>query len=408
MAGRHPRAFFSYTRFDNEHARDKLSHLRKRLEDELRGQLGSPFEIFQDVVDLAVGVDFQQRIASSINEAIFFIPVVTPSYFESKACIEELQAFRAREYSLLYEELIVPVYWININLPDNDLASELLTRNYADFRKIRQKPADSTDMDEKIELLATGVIQRLHEFNDHHVQVAGLTATIGAPTAHERVERHVVVSGTTTSLPRSVTPWLVVEAGGGYHPQVPITATTWTGRVTVGTKGFGADNNRDFPIHVIAASKTANQAFRQYIDAQSKLPKEKAWRGLSLPAGTRILRTTIVRRDDHAALLARLLGTYDEFRARPPQATGGTIAITGTPHGTLALAATNHSGAIEWRGTITVHPKTGAITGEYKHANGDGQGTMELTQEHDEISITGQDKATNAKPFYMLWRRQTP
>jgi len=106
-----------------------------------------------------------------------------------------------REYSLLYEELIVPVYWTTSSLPDDQLAVEIMTRNYTDFRKIRQKPADSPEMDEKIEELATQLIQRLHEFNDHHKQVSNLEAKISVPKNHERVERYVMVTGTTENSP---------------------------------------------------------------------------------------------------------------------------------------------------------------------------------------------------------------
>src|ERR1035441_3846713 len=48
LAHRQPKAFWSYTRFDDEHARGTLTALRKRLEDELRAQRGTPFAIYQD------------------------------------------------------------------------------------------------------------------------------------------------------------------------------------------------------------------------------------------------------------------------------------------------------------------------------------------------------------------------
>jgi cobaltochelatase CobT len=71
MAGRHPKAFLSYNRFDDEHARGKLSALRTRLEGEIKVQLGAPFQIFQDTIDLTWGADWQQRLLSSIDEAMF-------------------------------------------------------------------------------------------------------------------------------------------------------------------------------------------------------------------------------------------------------------------------------------------------------------------------------------------------
>jgi hypothetical protein len=53
----------------------------------------------------------------------------------------------------------------------------------------------------------------------------------------------------------------------------------------------------------------------------------------------KILATTTVRRDDQTSALASLVGAYDEYRAKPQQPTGGSIALKGTPHATLAISA---------------------------------------------------------------------
>src|SRR5580658_7509556 len=100
MADRHPQAFWSYTRFDDEHERRKLTALRTRLEGEVRSQLGTAFDIYQDTIDLAWGADWKQRLLTNIDETVFFIPVITPSYFTSNICRTELEAFRQREQKL--------------------------------------------------------------------------------------------------------------------------------------------------------------------------------------------------------------------------------------------------------------------------------------------------------------------
>jgi hypothetical protein len=161
------------------------------------------------------------------------------------------------------------------------------------------KPLESLEMDEKVEMLATQLIQRLHEFNDHQREIGSLKVNIITPKQHERVGRRVAATGTTQSLPKTITPWLVVEAGGRYHPQPPPIATTnWHGKVTIGGKGPGTDNGVDFPIHVIATSKSANETFNEYLRQQEK---KNEWHGLELPADTQILATTTVRRDDGRA-----------------------------------------------------------------------------------------------------------
>lgn len=189
-----------------------------------------------------------------------------------------------------------------------------------------------------------------------------------------------------------------------YHPQTPISTTAWSAKVTVGAGGFSASDNETFPIHVIATSKSADHEFRTYIDEQKASGK---WHGLQLPGGTKILATTTVRRNDHASTLAKLIGTYSEHRDQPLSPTGGTISISGTAHGHLVVDARNKNGQTEWRGTIAVDPGSGQVRGEYQNAISKGQGKLSLQQNADDITVTGQDSAVNAKPFYMIWKRQT-
>lgn len=408
LADRDPKAFWSYNRFDDQHARGKLTELRTRLENELHARLGTPFTIFQDTIDLTWGAQWQQRLLNSIDEAIFFIPLISPKYFGSPVCMTELDTFLQREQEILYEELILPVYWIDListNRPNDDLVSTIMSRNFVDFRELRLTPIDDSAIDEKIAEIASKLIQRLNEFNDHQRHTTNMKATITTPERHARVARNITVTGTTDSIPRGITPWLVVEAGGRYHPQtaIPITSRDWTTTTTIGTAEFGA-RKRDCPIYIIATTKTANEKFTNYRAEQQKL---QAWGGLRLlPAGTKILATTTVRRDDHASALAKLIGTYDEYRAKPPQPTKGTITIKGTPYGDLTITATSNAGDTVWTGTITVDPTTGQATADYQGTKATGQGTLELEQTEDEVAVTGKDNTAPTKPFHMIWKKR--
>ena len=54
---------------------------------------GEPFEIFQDVDDIGIGEHWSGKLEQMLDQARFFIPIVTPSYFTSEACREELEKF---------------------------------------------------------------------------------------------------------------------------------------------------------------------------------------------------------------------------------------------------------------------------------------------------------------------------
>ena len=104
--------------------------------------------------------------------------------------------------------------------------------------------------------------------------------------------------------------------------------------------------------------------------------------------------------------LAKLIGTYDEYRAKPPQPTEGTITIEGTAYGDLAITAVSKTGDTVWTGNIIVDPTTGKASATYRYPKSADQGTLELESGDDEILVTGKDIAAPTKPFHMIWRKR--
>jgi hypothetical protein len=112
--------------------------------------------------------------------------------------------------------------------------------------------------------------------------------------------------------------------------------------------------------------------------------------------------------DDHATALRCLIGTYDEYRAKPPRATSGLIRIQGAANGTLTVTASTDAGETVWTGSITVDSITGDVTGAYRYAKTSDQGTLKLQLSGDEIAVIGADRTAPAKPFQMAWRNRRP
>lgn len=82
---RPPDAFLSYTRFDEQHGDGAISQFRDRLASAVRAVAGEPFEIFQDVDGIGLGKHWPTTLERMLDQARFFIPILTPSYFTSKA-----------------------------------------------------------------------------------------------------------------------------------------------------------------------------------------------------------------------------------------------------------------------------------------------------------------------------------
>jgi hypothetical protein len=154
-------AFLSYVHADDAHDGGKIIKICERLSSEVRSQSGVPLHIFIDRNDIEWGETWRSRIDESLGSATLLIPIVTPSYFLSLACRDELTKFLEREKELKRRDLILPIYYIETpqfeNRPSHNadaLADELSTRQYVDWRHLRKVDLGSQVVDEHIERLA--------------------------------------------------------------------------------------------------------------------------------------------------------------------------------------------------------------------------------------------------------------
>jgi F-box protein 11 len=145
-----PAAFMSYVRFDDEHEGGQLTQFQERLSAEVRIQTGEAFPIFQDRNDIAWGQSWQARINEALDAVTLLIPIITPSFFRSPPCRDELTKFLGRERQLGRQDLILPVYYVSapelddpVRREADELARVLATRQYTDWRELRFEPFTS-------------------------------------------------------------------------------------------------------------------------------------------------------------------------------------------------------------------------------------------------------------------------
>ncbi len=181
------RAFMSYTRFDDEQDRGYLSRFRDALSREVRGQTGEEFSIFHETKDITWGQHIEQQVIDSLQDVIFFIPILTPSFFTDNSCIEELQLFLERERTLQREDLILPVYYIQADIMEHAiqeaqntrngnngawLAKVLAQRQYVDWRNLRFEALDSQTVRKRLSTMAIQIRDVMRE-------VIGRIRTVG-------------------------------------------------------------------------------------------------------------------------------------------------------------------------------------------------------------------------------------
>ncbi|MBI3658904.1 right-handed parallel beta-helix repeat-containing protein [Candidatus Acetothermia bacterium] len=144
-----PDGFISYARSDDENDFGALAKFHERLESEVRAQTGNhSISIFfdQDSRYLPWGENWDAQIKRSLSTVRFFIPILTPSYFQSSNCHEEYDLFRKREEELGRKDLILPIYYIKCDeleilqiKESNEWAKELAKRTHVDWRDLRFK-----------------------------------------------------------------------------------------------------------------------------------------------------------------------------------------------------------------------------------------------------------------------------
>ena len=161
-------AFFSYTHADDEHDNGLLSNVRARLENEIRLTLGDQrIQVFQDRDDLEPGDVWEARLAKAIDEAVFLIPVITPSFFASEFCCGEFMRFWEKAQADPERARIIPLYWRR-HFPlegaaptDNEpVLQAVKALQFDDWRDVRQLDITERPLRQKIEAMAEALAER--------------------------------------------------------------------------------------------------------------------------------------------------------------------------------------------------------------------------------------------------------
>lgn len=165
--------FFSYSREDDEDSMDWLTALRDRIERSLRGQLGrsrNSIRLWQDKKAIAPGKLWEREIRSAIAEAVFFIPIVSPTTLNSPHCKTEFQLFLEREKEMGRSDLIFPILYIQApqlekgaSIPKNSFASLIAARQYVDWRDLQHLDVESEKVKAKVSHLCVKIAEALRQ-----------------------------------------------------------------------------------------------------------------------------------------------------------------------------------------------------------------------------------------------------
>lgn len=257
-------AFWSYTRFDDDHDGNWLTDLRKAIEQEVRSLSAVDVKIFQDIEGIKWGEKWGPKIKMSEDDAIFLIPIITPNFFKSNPCRSELWHFVEREKATPeFDQLVLPLY--NITAPQLEieykrgadfLAQEVSAHNYEDIRSERDLDLDSSEGKKMVRRLAANLFNRLTGFAQWRLGSKEIEVQIKAPASGSHVPRRFKISGTLHGVSEWVEVWMVVDTGSRYHPQahLPRDSATWEATAIIGREGT-QDANHRFKICILGVTE---------------------------------------------------------------------------------------------------------------------------------------------------------
>ncbi|MFI6235372.1 toll/interleukin-1 receptor domain-containing protein [Micromonospora sp. NPDC050784] len=181
------RGFWSYAREDNRLDDGAILKLATALEQEFNLIAGRPLKLFVDRNSIEWGDEWRQRIDLALNEAVFFIPVLTPRYFTRIECRRELLDFYGRAKSVGLERLMLPILYVDV--PDftganQDEAVALIARiQSVDWRSLRLEGLTSPEHRKSVHQLAKRLnelelqaneIQLARELDPSHADGSGI------------------------------------------------------------------------------------------------------------------------------------------------------------------------------------------------------------------------------------------
>lgn len=155
--------FWSYAHKDDEQVKGRIVRLAGEISDAYSLLTGDDLEMFLDRKSLEWGAGWRGRIDQALQETTFFIPIVTPRYFGSQECRNELLKFSGHAQSLGADELLLPILFVDVDdlvegSPDEAKALIAKTQ-YEDWRELRMMDEASEPYLRAVNKLAKRLVQ---------------------------------------------------------------------------------------------------------------------------------------------------------------------------------------------------------------------------------------------------------
>jgi CheY-like chemotaxis protein len=167
----------SYTRKDDEFFGGYITAFRKMLENAVQVVTGeTSFQVFQDIDGIVIGENWEKKLDEAIHGSSFFVPMLSPLFFNSQPCREEVEKFLEHERALNRSDLILPIYFLTTAKLEKEeektkdpLATEFAKRQLFDWRQQANMPLQDPAGRVAILALARAVANALERLENSNV-----------------------------------------------------------------------------------------------------------------------------------------------------------------------------------------------------------------------------------------------
>jgi CheY-like chemotaxis protein len=167
----------SYTRKDDEFFGGYITAFRKMLENAVQVVTGeTSFQVFQDIDGIVIGENWEKKLDEAIHGSSFFVPMLSPLFFNSQPCREEVEKFLEHERALNRSDLILPIYFLTTAKLEKEeektkdpLATEFAKRQLFDWRQQANVPLQDPAGRVAILALARAVANALERLENSNV-----------------------------------------------------------------------------------------------------------------------------------------------------------------------------------------------------------------------------------------------
>lgn len=210
--------FWSYVHDDNAASFDKIVELGRDLQRVYEMISGTKVSLFIDRDSLEWGDAWKSVIASNLGTVAFFIPIVTPAFFQSPACRSEIEAFAQRTKSTGLRGLLLPILWVPVEGLEDQASEDKLVqiirdRQWEDWTDLRHEARGSELYSRTLEKMAQR-IKRANEEADKADAAHVSTALIAEAESESESEGRLDILARMEEDMSSWIPLLEQVAGG--------------------------------------------------------------------------------------------------------------------------------------------------------------------------------------------------